>query len=38
MGLLSLWALRHGPCLRSIPVGPQCHIFSAIEIGADGLR
>mmetsp|Transcript_7663 Transcript_7663/g.11361 ORF Transcript_7663/g.11361 Transcript_7663/m.11361 type:complete len:1220 (-) Transcript_7663:1557-5216(-) len=28
-GLLSLWALRHGPCLRSIPVGPQCHIHTA---------
>jgi hypothetical protein len=30
-GLLSLWALRHGPCLRSIPVGQQCHIFSVFD-------
>lgn len=30
-GLLSLWALRHGPCLRSIPVGQQCHIFTVFD-------
>jgi hypothetical protein len=30
-GLLSLWALRHGPCLRSIPVGQQCHIFTVYD-------
>lgn len=33
-GLLSLWALRHGPCLRSIPVGQQCHIFTVFDFVA----
>ena len=28
LGLLSLYQARHGPCLRSIPVGPQCQIFT----------
>ena len=23
--------MRHGPCLRSIPVGPQCHIATVYE-------
>lgn len=31
-GLLSLYAMKHGPCLRSIPVGPQCHIFTIYEM------
>ena len=28
VGLLSLYALLHGACLRSIPVGMQCHILT----------
>ncbi len=30
-GLLTLWAMRHGPCLRSIPVGAQCHISTILD-------
>ncbi|CAM9754785.1 unnamed protein product, partial [Ectocarpus fasciculatus] len=27
-GLCNLWTMKHGPCLRSIPVGPQCFIYT----------
>jgi WD40 repeat protein len=30
-GLLTLWEMRHGPCLRSIPVGAQCHISTILD-------
>jgi len=36
VGLVSLYAMRHGPCLRCIPVGLQCHIFTAFETAASG--
>lgn len=36
LGLLSLYQARHGPCLRSIPVGPQCQIFTLQEAVASG--
>jgi hypothetical protein len=26
-GLMSIFAMRHGPCIRTIPLGLQCHIF-----------
>jgi hypothetical protein len=36
VGLVSLYAMRHGPCLRCIPVGLQCHIFTAFETAPTG--
>lgn len=36
VGLVSLYAMRHGPCLRCIPVGLQCHIFTAFETAISG--
>ena len=32
LGLLSMFSMRHGPCVRSIPVGQQCQIFSIFEV------
>lgn len=28
IGLLFLYVMRNGPCVRTIPVGPQAHIFT----------
>ena len=36
LGLLSLYQMRHGPCLRSIPVGPQCQIFTIQQVSPSG--
>jgi hypothetical protein len=33
LGVLTLYAMRHGPCLRVLPVGPQCQIFTTIHFG-----
>lgn len=47
LGILSQWAMKHGPCLRVIPVGQQCQIFTIYtpaseeyehEIGEEGVR
>jgi hypothetical protein len=27
-GLCNLWQMKHGPCMRSIPIGQQCHIYT----------
>lgn len=35
-GLCNLWAMKHGPCLRSIPVGPQCYIYTVYHNRGSG--
>lgn len=32
LGLLSLFSMRHGPCVRTVPVGQHCQIFSIFEV------
>lgn len=32
LGLLSLWAMRHGPCIRTIAVGFQTQIFTIYDV------
>lgn len=31
IGLLSMYAMKHGPCLRVIPVGPQAQIMTILQ-------
>lgn len=31
IGLLTIWEMKHGPCLRNIPVGPQCNITTILD-------
>lgn len=31
LGLLSLWVMKHGSCVRSIPLGPHCQIATVME-------
>ena len=30
-GLITLWAMRHGPCLHTIPIGPYAQVFTVFE-------
>ena len=32
LGFVSLYAMRHGPCLRIIPVGNQTQIYTVLEV------
>ena len=34
LGLLSFYAMKHGPCLRIVPIpsGSQCQIYTSVEI------
>jgi hypothetical protein len=38
IGLLSLYAMKHGGCLRTIPVGPQAQIITIYEKNMNGER
>jgi hypothetical protein len=38
IGLLSLYAMKHGGCLRTIPVGPQAQIMTIFEKNMHGER
>lgn len=31
VGIINFYGMRHGPCFRSVPVGPQCQLFSFIS-------
>lgn len=35
LGLVSMYAMRHGPCLRIIPVGMHCHLETLLSYGND---
>lgn len=32
LGLLSIWAMRHGPCIRTIAIGFQTQIFTIYDV------
>jgi hypothetical protein len=38
LGLVSFYRMKHGPCLRIIPVGLDCHLITMIENKEDSLR
>lgn len=35
IGIISIYGMRHGPCLKTIPIGMNCHIFSDTTITAN---
>lgn len=35
LGLVSIYVMRHGPCLRIIPVGIHCHLETLLSYSSD---